>query len=294
MGSSPMGSSPFHDQVHRKVKALWSNRGWDLTPRNLAPLLALALAGCSTLPVSMPTDIDGAPSRVTVDLAKLPDAVPRPEPRAARGNPPFYEVDGQRYFVMESGAGHVERGIASWYGTKFHGRQTSSGEPYDMFAMTAAHRHLPLPSYARVTNLENGRTVVVRINDRGPFAHNRAIDLSYAAATRLDIVGPGTGLVKIEVLDPGAPADTGPKLEPGPAPRLFVQVGAFSSRDNAERVMERLRAAHIYNVELSERGDQSPALWRVRAGPLADVDEVDRVSARITDIGFPEARIVID
>ncbi|MEX0899539.1 MAG: septal ring lytic transglycosylase RlpA family protein [Gammaproteobacteria bacterium] len=264
-----------------------------------AALVTALLAGCATAPTQDPAprysqDIDGAPARVDIDVLAVPDAIPRHEPRATRGNPPFYEVDGQRYFVMGSGSGHVERGIASWYGTKFHGRTTSSGEPYDMFAMTAAHRNLPLPSFAKVTNLQNGRSIVVRINDRGPFAHNRIVDLSYAAAVRLGIVGEGTGLVELRVLDPDRPEGPVVPEDPvGPPPRLFVQVGAFASRDNAERVVERLYAAQLYNVELTPHEFGTP-LWRVRAGPLADVEEVDAVAQKISDAGFPEARVVIE
>jgi rare lipoprotein A len=139
------------------------------------------------------------------DINQVPDAVPVDEPRSAHGNPPFYDVAGHRYVVLANSAGYVERGVASWYGTEFHGLRTSTGEPYDMFAMTAAHKTLPLPCYARVTNLGNGRSVVVRINDRGPFVANRIIDLSYSAAARLDMLRNGTAFVQVEVLTPGAP-----------------------------------------------------------------------------------------
>ena len=206
---------------------------------------------------------DGPPAVVPDDMHAIPDAVPRLEPRATRGNPPFYEVDGQRYFVSESAAGYVERGIASWYGTKFHGRETSSGEAYDMFAMSAAHRTLPIPTYA----------------------------------VRLDIVGTGTGLVEVRVMEPGDPAlpeDAVLPDTPVATPRLFVQVGAFASRENAERVAERLRLAAIYNVDLHTLESDAPPLWRVRIGPLADVDEVDRMTAAADRAGFPEARVVID
>jgi rare lipoprotein A len=121
------------------------------------------------------------------------------------GNPPFYVVDGHRYFVLASAAGYVERGVASWYGPQFHGLRTAIGEPYDMFAMTAAHKTLPLPCYARVTNLQNGRSVVVRINDRGPFVSNRIIDLSYSAAARLGMIRSGTAFVQVETLTPPPP-----------------------------------------------------------------------------------------
>jgi rare lipoprotein A len=137
--------------------------------------------------------------------ATISDAVPRIEPKSRYGNPPFYDVFGRRYYVLASGAGFVERGVASWYGPGFHKIRTSSGEPYDMYAMTAAHRTLPLPAYVRVTNLENGRSVVVRVNDRGPFVGNRIIDLSYTAASRLDMLQYGTAMVELRTIDPLPP-----------------------------------------------------------------------------------------
>jgi len=146
-----------------------------------------------------------APAPNVPDVGRVPDATPRMEPRSASGNPPFYEVAGHRYMVLASADGYVERGVASWYGTQFHGLRTATGEPYDMFAMTAAHKTLPLPCYARITNLSNGRSVVVRINDRGPFVANRIIDLSYTAASRLDMIRNGTAFVQVETLSPAAP-----------------------------------------------------------------------------------------
>jgi rare lipoprotein A len=138
----------------------------------------------------------------------VPDMVPRNEPRSRTGNPPFYDVLGKRYFVLSSSVGYVERGVASWYGPGFHKVRTSTGEPYDMYAMTAAHRTLPLPAYVRVTNLQNGRSIVVRVNDRGPFVGNRIIDLSYTAAVKLDMLRNGTAMVEVRNLEPvavGAP-----------------------------------------------------------------------------------------
>ena len=148
------------------------------------------------------------------DVLSIPDAVPRAEPRGTRGNPPFYEVFGKRYYVMACSEGWVERGTASWYGPGFHAASTSLGEPYDMYAMTAAHKTLPLPAYAEVTNLRNGRKVVVRINDRGPFVGDRIIDLSYTAAAKLDMLLQGTAPVEVRVITPG---DRAPRLR---APRL--------------------------------------------------------------------------
>lgn len=173
-------------------------------------LLAALLGACAHVPPrhAAPPGTTPAPTVLpsqVPDLSAIPDAVPRAEPRSAAGNPPFYEVAGHRYVVLASATGYVERGVASWYGTEFHGLRTSTGEPYDMFAMTAAHKTLPLPCYARVTNLANGRSVVVRINDRGPFIANRIIDLSYTAALRLDMIRNGTAFVQVEALTPGAP-----------------------------------------------------------------------------------------
>ncbi len=172
-----------------------------MRPRwGVALLLAgpLLLAGCTSTPSR-----DGAPRQVPSNLANIPDAVPKWEPRSKYGNPDWYEVFGQRYYVMERADGYSERGIASWYGTQFHGKRTSSGEPYDMMAMTAAHKTLPLPTYVRVTNLDNGRSAVVKVNDRGPFKEGRIIDLSYAAATKLGVAGPGTARVEVVAISPG-------------------------------------------------------------------------------------------
>jgi rare lipoprotein A len=179
--------------------------------RRLAWLLApLVLAGCSTLPRAAPRSApppSAAPSvpapPSATDLAAIPDAIPRAEPRSRYGNPATYEVFGRRYAVLASAEGYVERGTASWYGPGFHAERTSSGEPYDMYGMTAAHKTLPIPVVARITNLRNGRSVVVRINDRGPFVGDRIVDLSYAAAWKLDMLREGTAPVELRVLPPG-------------------------------------------------------------------------------------------
>ncbi|MGE3667187.1 MAG: septal ring lytic transglycosylase RlpA family protein, partial [Steroidobacteraceae bacterium] len=152
-----------------------------------AALLAAGCAGPGRKPSGTPAPVPATPPP-PADVAAIPDAVPRAEPRSLRGNPPSYEVFGKRYFVQASAEGHVERGVASWYGPGFHAAQTSTGEPYDMYAMTAAHKTLPLPCYLRVTNLANGRSVVVRVNDRGPFVAGRIVDLSYTAAAKLDML----------------------------------------------------------------------------------------------------------
>lgn len=176
--------------------------------RRAIPVLLLSLLvlqGCSLLrrgPETTPKPPAGVP-KPPRDLASIPDAVPRAEPRSRYGNPETYEVFGKKYRVMKSARGHVERGLASWYGPGFHAERTSSGEPYNMYSMTAAHKTLPIPSYVRVTHLGNGRSIVVRVNDRGPFVGNRIIDLSYTAAYKLGMIGSGTAPVEIRVLQPG-------------------------------------------------------------------------------------------
>src|SRR3989344_3691277 len=151
---------------------------------------------------------DGPEARPPADVMAIPDAVPKSEPKSGRGNN-AYTVEGKTYTPLTDVAGYHERGVASWYGKKFHGRRTSSGEPYDMYAMTAAHKTLPLPSYVRVRNLENGRSDLVRVHDRGPFLHDRLIDLSYAGAAKLGILGTGTGIVEVEAINP---EDPGPQV----------------------------------------------------------------------------------
>lgn len=215
-------------------------------------VLAAGLAGCTGLgggerPTPEPPaqarsgggyyQDDGPPESSSRDLSRIPDAVPRPE-RPCRACARPYEVLGVRYVPMASARSYVEEGVASWYGRQFHGRPTSTGEPYDMFAMSAAHPTLPLPSYARVTHLQNGRSVTVRVNDRGPFLHGRLIDLSYAAAMRLDMVGAGSAPVRVEALDTESPqVATAPRRPPPatdlPAGSRPVAAGAVSAPEPA-------------------------------------------------------------
>ncbi len=172
-------------------------------------LAGALLAGCSVAP-QRPAPPPG------VDLDKIPDAVPRAEPRSPTGNPESYVQNGKRYWVLPHEKGYVERGIASWYGPKFHGKRTSSGEPYDMYKMTAAHRTLPIPSYIRVTNLKNHRSVVVRVNDRGPFKDDRIVDLSYAAAWKLGMVQDGTAPVEVRAIVPEGRVTASADAQPVP------------------------------------------------------------------------------
>jgi rare lipoprotein A len=199
---------------------------------------------------------------------------------------------GKRYYVLPSAENFVERGVASWYGPTFHGNSTATGEAYDMYAMTAAHKTLPLPAYARVTNLKNGRSVVVRINDRGPFVANRIIDLSYTAAAKLDMIRDGTTLVEVRTLTPNTP-DVLTRSSESPPPELFVQAGAFADQNNAQRLAEKLRAAGLANTFIASPPDGSK-LYRVRVGPVNSVPEFDRVAKQLAGLGVPDAHLAID
>jgi rare lipoprotein A len=269
----------------------------------LLVLAAMLVAACSSSPRRAPAPIpppepqpvvpEAAPTPSKPDISKIPDAVPRVEPRSKRGNPPFYTVQGKRYAVLDSAEGYLERGIASWYGPTFHGELTSMGERYDMYAMSAAHKSLPLPAYARVTNLKNGRSVVVRINDRGPFIANRIIDLSYTAAARLDMLREGTSMVEVRALIPGQP-DPLTRTSELPPQRLFVQAGAFADAKNAERLLDKLRAGGLSNVTLASRPDGQPPLYRVRLGPVGSVREFDSLVVRLNALGIRDARLATE
>jgi peptidoglycan lytic transglycosylase len=270
----------------------------------VAALLALTLAACATTARRIPAPLP-APALPPADIAAVPEPVPHTEPRSLHGNPPFYDALGRRYFVLASADGYLERGVASWYGPTFHGGNTSSGEPYNMYGMTAAHRTLPLPTYARVTNLVNGRSVVVRINDRGPFVANRIIDLSYTAAAKLDMLRDGTAMVEVRALTPGTPAaapllmDGAPPAASPPTPPpspalLYVQTGAFADPANAERELGRLQAAGLASAFVVPPPAGRSQLYRVRVGPVGSVAEFDALSARLAALGIPDARLVTD
>jgi rare lipoprotein A len=238
-----------------------------------ACICAWVLAGCSiagrkTAPAAPPEIVPPPPANVD----STPDAIPRREPRSAHGNPPFYKVLGRRYVVLATADGYLERGVASWYGPTFHGESTSSGEKYDMYGMSAAHKTLPLPTYARVTNLKNGRSIVVRINDRGPFVANRLIDLSYTAAAKLDMLKEGTTLVEVKSLTVQEPDELTRSAET-PPPSLYVQVGAFSDQRNAERVLDRLHTGGLRSAFIFAPPEGNPASVQASAcSPSAQSD----------------------
>ncbi len=272
--------------------------------RLAAHLAALTLLSACGSQVAF-TPGDGPPGgRTSGGRALPPDAVPRDEPRSRYGNGPYYRVNGSTYRVLETSYGYRERGVASWYGRKFHGRPTSSQERYDMYEMTAAHKTLPLPTYVRVRNLKNNRTVVVRVNDRGPFIDNRLIDLSYAAAVKLDLIRDGTGLVEVTAISFDEPpevdepilAETAEDASAGqePGATIFVQVGAFGEAENARRRYAELRQGGISQAFVMEDMSASPTLYRVRIGPIADVVQYDSIVEELQRLGITDTHLVTE
>ena len=245
-------------------------------------LLCITLSHCS----SFPTKQDGAPD-LSVNVANIKNPVPRPLTKSRYGNPPSYVVNGKRYFVLQSASHYNQTGIASWYGTKFHGRLTSTREPYNMYAMTAASPVLPIPCYVRVTNLENGKQVIVKVNDRGPFAPNRIIDLSYVAALKLGYEKKGTTLVRVSSFNlknntlPHKPA------------KLYLQIGAFSQYPNASHA--KLKAAQLTNepVHILSSSDFGVQLFKVQVGPLYNIAESDQLLQQLSRQGYQHAFSIV-
>jgi rare lipoprotein A len=266
--------------------------------------LASLLVACSN---QKPFISDSAPAVHPTDIEQTPDAIPRIEAKSRGGNPASYEVFGKTYHVLPSNEGFVQRGHASWYGTKFHGNKTSNGEVYDMYAMTAAHKTLPLPSYVEVKNLSSGKKIVVRVNDRGPFHDGRIIDLSYAAAAKLGTLKNGTSLVEIRVINPrlkhASALDTPPyslhkkrkniavrsaekpgKTEIKKTGYLFLQIGAFRSLNNATKLKSQLET-ELGNL-VSIKTQASSALFLVHAGPFIDVSAANLARTKLQKMGL--------
>ena len=277
-------------------------------------LVVWSLSGCSTLRTVLSDGGDAVGSAGGV--------MPREEPRSRYGNPESYEVFGKRYHVMESTRGYVERGIASWYGKKFHGRRTSSGETYDMYAISAAHKTLPLPTYVEVRVLQTGKRLVLRVNDRGPFVEGRIIDLSYAAAKALGIVSTGTAEVEVRAvfadgkgnlpnmsrsdditdsesssppwreLDSEGLSAT-PTASGSHSEAVYIEVGIFSELKSAEKFQARLLGGGIERVLIHD-GATVDGMYLVWIGPFGVLELADRVLERLDRLGVGEYRLVAD
>jgi len=252
-------------------------------------LALLLVASCSSEPrKAEPAD---GPSLSGLKAQDVVDAVPVAEPLARYGNQSPYEVFGKKYFVLPSSQGYHKQGIASWYGSKFHGRRTSSGEPYDMHLATAAHKTLPLPTYAEVTNLDNGKRELVKINDRGPFKEDRLIDLSYGAALRLGMTETGTARVDVRVIDisGGSPVVTYNSPKSADAGGTWLQAGAYGKREGAEKLAGKLKQASFSPVSIHDVGE----LFRVWLGPYSSAAEVESVISRAIELGFERPHRVV-
>lgn len=281
---------------------------------SVAALTLLVLAGCASSPKETDHSSrytisqDRAPSG-SFDASGLEDARPRYEAPRRAGNKSPYTVWGKQYQVMSSADGYVERGVASWYGEKFHGHKTSNGETFDMYTMSAAHKALPIPGYARVTNLDNGRSVVVRVNDRGPFHGDRLIDLSYAAAKKLGYQSRGTARVEVAAItvrpngsmtlagesypDAGAPVAVSEQTrETGEA--LYVQLGSFSQRSPADGLRDEVSQQTGQTVRVRKVETASGLFHRVQVGPFGNADEAKREQQALANRGFHQAIVLTD
>jgi rare lipoprotein A len=232
---------------------------------------------------------DGPPE-YHIDIEAIRDAVPKAEPLSKYGNPEFYLVDGKSYQVMKESKGYHAQGVASWYGKKWHGKRTSSGEPYDLAAMTAAHPTLPIPTYVKVKNVENNKEVIVKVNDRGPFRRDRLIDLSYAAAAKLGMLGKGSTEVIVDAIDTSGELISTSEIllvptNPSPVENKYLQLGSFSFRENALALAREIEKLTHQSPQIKETSIENRPFYQVRLGPLKD-DEVTNLIKNIYEAGL--------
>jgi len=249
----------------------------------LLVVTAVLLAACAGDKEKDKLAGDGPSSR-NIKASDVKDAVPKDEPLARYGNHSPYTVLGKTYTVLPTSKGYHERGMASWYGSKFHGRRTSSGELYDMHLATAAHKSLPLPTYAEVTNLDNGRKMIVKINDRGPFHEGRIIDLSYAAAIKLGVDKTGTARIDVRAINVKTSRKSSVKVADG----TFLQVGAFSKKKTAKELAGKMEAAHLKPVSVQK----SRGLYKVWIGPYKSEAEIEAHMRRVVELGYERPHTV--
>jgi len=240
---------------------------------------------------------DSAPENYSKQWHEIPDAIPVPVKQSRYGNPDSYEVLGKTYHVRESADGFVQKGIASWYGNKFHGRRTSSGEEYDMYAMTAAHKTLPIPVYVEVLNHDNGRKAIVKVNDRGPFHEGRIIDLSYAAATKLGVSQTGIANVTIRVVqseddDVQQQSQTFVESAEGGSDKLYIQVAAYNTEENALQQLGQLQGEGFSDVRLHIESKKTKTVYRVRIGPLPTETVAKKLVGELEQNNHKNLRII--
>jgi len=249
--------------------------------KNLLVIVVLILSACSTHTGRYAQKHDSTPTRLP-STAELHDAVPRVEPQSRGGNK-NYTVRGKHYKVMPSANNFKQSGIASWYGNKFHGHLTSNGEIYNMYSMSAAHKNLPLPTYVKVTNKSNNKSVIVRVNDRGPFHESRVIDLSYSAAYKLDMLNTGTANVSIEVVTP--PNHQRQASVPSLLPATYVQVFATKDQQKARTVVKQLQTQFPHPIVMP----YNQGIYRVKMGPFTELTVLENSLKEIKYKGYPKA-----
>jgi len=283
------------------VTHLTRRRGWLLRKQlpadgllqfRLLPLVAAVLLSTSCMQTK-----DSAPANYDKQWHEISDAVPVPLEKAKYGNPDSYDVFGETYYVMESSEGFRQKGIASWYGNKFHGERTSSGEDYDMYAMTAAHKTLPIPVFVEVVNHDNGRKAIVKVNDRGPFHEGRIIDLSYAAATKLGVAQAGTANVSISVITTAEEQNRNLSKTFVESPvvendKLYVQVAAFTTEENALQHLGRLSSEGFRDVRLHIESQSGVALYRVRIGPLPSDQVAQQILSQLKQNKYENLKVI--
>ncbi len=250
----------------------------------LAPLW---LSACSGIGGSAASRQVADTTPPPIDPAAIPDAIPRPDPITAAGNKSPYTVNGVTYTVLPTAAGYAEEGLASWYGLKFHGRSTSNGERFSVYGPTAAHKTLPIPSYVRVTNLDNDKSMVLRVNDRGPFHSDRIIDLSYGAALKLGYAEQGTARVRVEALETAGVDDQ----RAGANGRYRnLQLGAFTEEAAARGLADKARTVLSVPLSISEVDTAHGRLYRLRAGPFASESALKDGQGALAGAGLPEGQ----
>ena len=249
---------------------------------------------------------DSAPKKPLANLHKIPDAIPKKETFSKYGNPTSYSVFGKKYHVLKSDKNYKAKGIASWYGTKFHGQRTSSGEPYDMYLMTAAHKTLPIPTYAKVTNLENGKSIIVKINDRGPFHEDRIIDLSYVAAFKLGVLAKGTAPVVVETIDSDLKPNSYPEIikankkelienldKQKTKSEIYVQMGAFNDLEKANSLAEKIKTT-IDQVLVKTSEVNGKKWYKVQIGPLSSNSNLIKITKDLANFINEEPMLVLN
>lgn len=253
-------------------------------------LLILNLSACNLF-----NNEDGAPI-FPVDVSHIKEPVPKVEPKSKYGNPETYSVFGKKYKTMQTSNNFSQTGIASWYGTKFHGRKTSSGEVYDMYALTGAHKSLPLPTYAKVTNLDNNKSIVIKINDRGPFHDDRIIDLSYAAAAKLGVLHKGTANVKLSAINPENNSSKPSKLKKQELVNL--QIGAFTERQNAEQLIKSVANVINHPIKITTANNITNdskqtigALFKVHLGPVPS-EKLSYIKDKLANINIKNPIVI--